>query len=600
MNKKLVIKYFIALIVLMTFFIIPTSSANSGTQGVVTGNGVRIRSGAGTNHSILREVNANTTLTVVNVNTVPGQGCDAGWNRVILPNSSQEGFICRDFLRIIGVDPTPPDQWGRPWMTPGESIIGGARWLAASYINRGQFTSYLQKFNVNPNAHHPVHNHQYMTNIRAPRNESRMSHTAYNNAGLLNLPLRFSIPVFNGMPAETNLFNETRTNTGVCSNRNVAFEDSLRAQGFPQSYVNYLGCLHLLRPNWQFQIMQTGLDWNTSVARQRNVGAIDSTDTRLCQVNDNGNCTSTEPGWFLPTLNATAYFLDPRNFLDERHILQFQILTFSDHFTEAHVQTVLNPTFMAGRSVLDGNRTFASIFLEAARVANINPVHIASLSRNELGSWRIENGIQTIPIAARGLRFTYRGITYEGLFNFYNIGAFSSSSNPVLRGLVWASGCAPEVPCALDGSTGQPGLSSNIVNDLTSSGFRLNGGNLSGMTIGMTPTQINNRLPHLTVAVTNANGQLIGNDSPIATGNRLTITDGTDTIVLSAVIFGDVTGTGTIGSVDILAIRQHLLGIRILNGPFAQAADTTRSGTIGSVDILAIRQHLLGQRTISQ
>ena len=540
--------------------------------------------------------------TNLNVNTVSGAGCTAGWNRVVLPNSTQQGYICRDFFRIEGVDPTPPDRFGRPWMTPRESIIGGAIFIGESYINRGQFTSYLKKFNVNPNAHHPVHNHQYMMNIRAPRNESRMSYTAYNNAGLLNLPLRFSIPVFNNMPAETNLFNESRTNTGVCSNRNVAFEDSLRAQGFPQSYVNYLGCLHLLRPNWHFEIMQTGLDWNHSVERQRMVGAIDSTDTRLCHAYSSG-CHRTEPGWFRPTTAATAYFLDPRNFLDERHILQFQILSFSDHFSESHVQTVLNPTFMYGRSPMDGNRTYASIFIEAGQRANVNPIHLASLSRNELGSWRMENGVRTIPIAARGLRFTYRGVTYEGLFNFYNIGAFSSSSNPVLRGLVWASGCAPEAPCPLDGSGGTtqpPVVSGDIVNYLIGRGFRINGSNISGIAVGTTPTQLRNSMPNFNIAVNNSNGVAIGVNNPIGTGNIITVSDDEGSVTLNVVIIGDVTGTGVIGSVDMLAIRQHLLGIRTLSGPFAAAADVTRSGSIGSVDMLAIRQHLLGQRAITQ
>jgi len=592
MNKKIILKASF-LLLLLFILLLPIMIANSSShQGVVTGSGVRIRRGPGTNHDIMTTVNLNTRLNIVNIDTRAGTGCTQGWNRVILQNSTQQGYICREFLRIEGVD---PDRFGRPWMSPGQSIRGGAIFIGESYINRGQFTSYLKKFNVNPNAHHPVHNHQYMMNIRAPRNEARMSHTAYNNAGLLNLPLRFSIPVFNSMPGVTDLFNETRTNTGVCSNRNTTFENNLRNQGFPQSYVNFLGCLHLQRPNWIFEPMLTGLDWNTSVSRQRMVGAIDSTDTRLCHAYPNTGCHRTEPGWFRPTSAATAYFLDPRNFLDERHILQFQILNFSNHFTEAHVQTVLNPTFMTGRSALDNNQTFARIFLDAGRNANVNPIHLASLSRNELGTWRMENGERTIPIAARGHRFTYGGVTYQGLFNFYNIGAFSSSSNPVLRGLVWAAG-GSTIPVVGDNNT----ANATITNDLITRGFRISNSNISGIALGTTPTTLRNRLTGYNVVVVNAQGAAVGNNTALATGHRVTISNNQNTANFTVIILGDLTGSGTINSADILALRQHLLGTRRLNGAFATAADINRDGQINSADLLALRQHLLGTRNIQQ
>jgi len=93
----------------------------------------------------------------------------------------------------------------RPWNSIYKSIIGGSNFIANAYINKGQNTLYLQKFNVNPNADYSLHTHQYMTNIEAPRSEASISYSTYNNYGVFNQALSFVIPVFNNMPDKTEL-----------------------------------------------------------------------------------------------------------------------------------------------------------------------------------------------------------------------------------------------------------------------------------------------------------------------------------------------------------------------------------------------------------
>ena len=85
----------------------------------------------------------------------------------------------------------------RPWTNPYRSIVGGAMYIGSNYINRGQNTGYLQKFNVTPTN---TYNHQYMTNVEAANSEALKTKNAYN--GMLDsTPLVFSIPIYDNMPA---------------------------------------------------------------------------------------------------------------------------------------------------------------------------------------------------------------------------------------------------------------------------------------------------------------------------------------------------------------------------------------------------------------
>ncbi|MBP3569630.1 MAG: SH3 domain-containing protein [Lachnospiraceae bacterium] len=82
-----------------------------------------------------------------------------------------------------------------PWTNQYNAIVGGAYILGVNYINRGQDTIYLQKFNVTENS---TYYHQYMANVEAPYSESKKTASAYTD--MESLPIAFSIPVYLNMP----------------------------------------------------------------------------------------------------------------------------------------------------------------------------------------------------------------------------------------------------------------------------------------------------------------------------------------------------------------------------------------------------------------
>ena len=212
-----------------------------------------------------------------------------------------------------------------------------------------------------------MYNHQYMTNITAPSSEARTSYTTYNNNGLFNLPLAFSIPVYQNMGDGYNRPGGNLTDVEKQGNvTDQAFEEELNRQGFPESYKVALRVLHAKHPNWTFTAMHTGLDFWSSVLVEKNVGAIQGGNQYYDTSSGGPVQAGNDKGWYIPNEATTAYYMDPRNFLTERYILQFESLEYSSNYTESVVQGVLNNTFMGGLSILD-NEPYSSIFVAAGK-----------------------------------------------------------------------------------------------------------------------------------------------------------------------------------------------------------------------------------------
>lgn len=93
------------------------------------------------------------------------------------------------------------DRYLIPWNTKERAITGGGIFIGSSYINAGQNTIYLQKFDVNDDRGGGLFWHQYMTNVLAPYSESNSIYNGYKKSGLLEVPMSFIIPVFNNMPS---------------------------------------------------------------------------------------------------------------------------------------------------------------------------------------------------------------------------------------------------------------------------------------------------------------------------------------------------------------------------------------------------------------
>ena len=99
-----------------------------------------------------------------------------------------------------GASQTTKNKYLIPWNNKEKAISGGGIFIGSSYIQVGQNTVYLQKFDVNDDRGSNLFSHQYMTNVLAPYQESKSIYNGYKKSGILDLPISFIIPVYNSMP----------------------------------------------------------------------------------------------------------------------------------------------------------------------------------------------------------------------------------------------------------------------------------------------------------------------------------------------------------------------------------------------------------------
>ncbi|MGI6582046.1 MAG: N-acetylglucosaminidase [Erysipelotrichaceae bacterium] len=227
------------------------------------------------------------------------------------------------------------------------------------------------------------------------------------------------------------------------------FEQHLENEGFPEEYRVYLRYLHTLHPNWIFKAFHTNTAFATILQAQDVLGKslIDGSNLALRSTRQGAYDPETGQyialdgySWYQANTETIAYFMDPRNFLNEKEVFQFLKLSFNETEQPECVQQILNITFMKGEVQIDENTTksYATLFYEAGQQAQTSPIFLAVKARNEQGV----NG----SAAVDGREFEHNGVIYSNIYNFYNIHAYSGKQS-------WKNGL---IYAAKEGSYGRP------------------------------------------------------------------------------------------------------------------------------------------------
>lgn len=220
-------------------------------------------------------------------------------------------------------------------------------------------------------------------------------------------------------------------------------------EAYSSKINNYPGFKELIdnlkakHPNWNFTVLYTGLDWdqvikNETTARHgRSLVTASKPSSWFCSVcgdkpYDNGS-------WRCASEAAVAYYMDPRNALNDDYVFQFESLSYNGDVQNIDgVKQILKDVgYMQGDTITytktDGskgtiNKSYAQVIMEAAQEAKISPYHLAARIRQEQGTGSSPSAL------ASG---TYSG--FVGYYNFLNIKAGGGSTAEIINnGLTYA------------------------------------------------------------------------------------------------------------------------------------------------------------------
>lgn len=199
-------------------------------------------------------------------------------------------------------------------------------------------------------------------------------------------------------------------------------------ENFPSSYQPYLQELKKKHPNWEFTALYTGFDWNYVISQEyrndKNLVPKSYSDAWKCTDNGIYN-VEIDKGWVNASKRAVEYTMDPRNFLNNVRVFQFEKLSYDPNTNSKEgVEKILYGTEFYNRAVsyrthsgqvINTQEKYSDLIWNSAIYSGVSPYHLASRIKQEVGPFITHNSISG----------TVAG--FEGYYNFYNIGATSST-----------------------------------------------------------------------------------------------------------------------------------------------------------------------------
>ena len=378
-------------------------------NGVVNADVLNVRSGAGTQHSVIGQLNYNASVTII--------GEENGWYKItcIINGVTKEGYVSADYITIVNDSQNNGDDNPATPSDPND-VVGKTGITTADGLN----------FRTGPGTEHSIIG---MVHLGTQVNILGVEGDWYKVSCVMNGILK------TGYMSSEYVKIVGSNDEPYDGELDADFEEQISA--FPESYKNSLRRLHEQHPEWKFQAQYTGIDFEYAVDQENsgNRSLVLVTETTPF------SWLSTAPGdydwatdtyiskdgdsWKGASRELIAYYMDPRNFLDDQQIFMFETQAYDGTQKRDGVVDILDGTFME-----DGNSyyhegvsyTYVDTFMEAGQISGASPYFLASRSRQEVGG-----GSAAVDGSA-------------GVSNFYNIGANASASgNAVTNGINYAS-----------------------------------------------------------------------------------------------------------------------------------------------------------------
>lgn len=499
-----------------------------------------------------------------------------------------------------GASQQTKDKYLIPWNTKERAITGGAIFIGSSYINVGQNTIYLQKFDVNDDKGDGLFWHQYMTNVLAPYSESKSIYNGYKNSGILDTAMTFIIPVYNNMP--------TIPTQSPGINANEFIQDNTKV------YCNATNVNIRTGPGTSYETITTVSYQNVMTRIGRGIQSGERWDKVIL---DNGIV-----GFIYQT-----YVTELPPVQIEKIDLSIDNSTIQKGETK-QLQVSISPQEASSHKVL-----FSS---SNSRVATIDDKGVIQALRPGTTTITVkaqENSVQnqidiTVYSKVTGIKLEQEEI-YVQIGESFRITGTIEPDDANEKGIIYSSTNAQIVDIQPDGTiTAYKQGEATIIatskenTDIKAeckvvvvrkiedseidfeSSLKVNELEISGIDYNEnTVADIKEKIiTSLEIEIVNNENKILQDTDIVGTGSKIRIKENNHILrEYTIIIYGDSNGDGKINSVDLLVIQRHILEIEHLKEIYKKASNVSKRGIKPtSVDLLIIQRHILKLHVLEQ
>lgn len=500
-----------------------------------------------------------------------------------------------------GASQAVKDKYLIPWNTKERAITGGAIFIGSSYINVGQNTIYLQKFDVNDERGDNLFWHQYMTNILAPYSESRSIYNGYQKSGLLDTPLNFIIPVYNNMPSiptdnpnispndftqdNTKVYCNASGNVNVRTGPSTSYEvittvsnqakmtriQKGKQQGerwdkvvLENGIIGYIYQTYVSEvPPVEIEKIDVSIDNTTLQKGERKQLKVTispqeasnhkviytSSNPGVATVDEAGNIQAIRSGTTTITVKAEE------NAVQGQIEIQVYSKVTGIALDQKEIYMQLGDTFQIHATIEPEDANDQTIQYEStnSEVATID-----------------ENGVIT---AKKEGETTLRAISKE---------------NQKIT-----AECKLSVVRKMEDSEIHFDSSLNV-NSLEISGIDYNSNTAADIRNCITTS--------LDIEIVNNKNEILKDTDVVGTGSKIKVKENGKVLrQYQIIVYGDANGDGKINSIDLLVLQRHILEIEPIEEIYRKATNINKNGKKPtSVDLLLMQRHILGLQIIEQ
>ena len=499
-----------------------------------------------------------------------------------------------------GASTTIKNKYLIPWNTKEKSITGGAIFIGSSYINKGQNTIYLQKFDVYDKTGDGLFWHQYMTNVLAPYSESKSIYNGYSKMGMLDNSLSFIIPIYNNMPdimQESPSINQkdfVSDNTKVYSTGN-----NVNIRTGPSTSYEIITKVNLNEKMTRIKKGKQSNDkWDKVILENGIIGYISSNyvdiykqpEIEKIEINFTDKVILKGEK---KKLNIKIYPEEAKNNKVSYISSNPEIITVDD---EGYMQAI-----RSGNSKIivksNENNVSSEIDLEVySKVTDISldqsKIYLTKDNTFKINAFIAPDDANNKNIIYESLNNDIAKVDTLGNITGVNIGETTiiakSEENPNIRKEVLVI-----VVRKLEDNEIE------FLKPLKTDGFEISEVNFRENTIFEIKQLIKTNLE---LEFLNNKGEVLDENEKIGTGSIIKVKEDDKLLrEYKIILYGDITGDGKINSTDLLVLQRYILELDKLDDIYLKAGNINKNGKKPtSVDLLLIQRHILGLKYIEQ